>query len=787
MENGQDLTALDWHDLVAKLEGFATSEPGRARLRATTPLESAERATASFRDVADAQSILSAGERPFMESLDLFPGWYQRLRRKGALQTLELKDVRRFCLEAISLEEVLRPVSNTWAKAVKARLMDATAPLSAIDHVMSPGGEIRTDASEELYKLHRERASETKAVQTALDRLVKQHEMEPILQERYVTTREGRWVLPVKGGMQGHFPGIIHASSQSKQTVFMEPDEVVPLNNRLRQLDSEIEAEIERLLEQLSLYLASRADDFERSRDVMLEADVRFAQARLADALEANPCAFVGGEGADRAAELELIDVRHPLLALKNPEAVPNTVRLSGQRRILLLSGPNAGGKTVLLKAIGLAAHMARCGLPICAEQGSKVPFFSRAFVAVGDAQSVGADLSTFAAHLKVLGRATEAAGAGDILLFDEICGATDPEEGAALARSFIERYAKNRVFAVISSHLGPLKMGWDENSGVVNGSLEYDSASGKPTYQFLMGVPGQSLALLTARRVGVDESIVERALDFLSPETKAQQKQLKDIEALKDELQKLRQDLFEETRQTREKKRRYTELIQKFRLERDQWLDRVVKKAEKRVDAIVEKAQVDQIFRRHDDAQRIKSELPEIIKATSASASVRKKIETAEDFEKIYPPGSVIFIPSINQEGVVQGKANSKGEIPILSNSMRLFMPWQSLKAPQTLQNPTSQIVRRSTGTAVTLHEVERTIDVRGLSADDAISRIETQLDAAALAGQDRVKIVHGHGTETLKRAVRAHLSRSVYVKKWKAAPSEGGGDGVTFAELKD
>ena len=774
--------ALDWGEVVRKLESLATSEPGRARLRDLAPLPSARLAEDSFRAITDARATLSHGERPFMESLDLFPSWHHRLQRQGVLQTLELRDVRRFCLEAISLEEVVRPLTNEWIEGLRGQFMDAASPLASIDHVMTPSGEIRTDASEALYNLHAERSNQTRSVQGALDRLVRQHEMEPLLQEKYVTTREGRWVLPVKGGMQHHFPGIIHASSQSKQTVFMEPDEVVPLNNRLRQID----AEIERLLTQLSRDLAVQAGDFERARDALLEADVRFAQAKLAEILDAAPCRF-SEPGSSRPAELELVDVRHPVLALKNPQVVSNTVRLSSDKRILLLSGPNAGGKTVLLKAIGLAAHMARCGLPVCAERESRLPFFKRILVAVGDAQSIGADLSTFAAHLRVLNRATAAVGSDHLLLFDEICGATDPEEGAALARSFIEAYARNKVYAVITSHLGPLKTGWEPGAGVVNGSLEYDSASGRPTYLFLMGVPGQSLALVTARRVGVSEAIVGRAMDFLSPETQAQQTHLKDIEGLKEELQRLRQELFEEAKGAREKKRVYGELIQRFREEREQWMERTVKKAEKKLDDLVGKAQVEQIFQRHEKLQQIKQELPEIVKAAGTAASARRRVESAEDFERLYPPGSVVFIPSVAQEGVVQGKANAKGDVPVLSNSMRLLVSWQTLKPPQSLRDPTSQIVRRSSGVTVTLQDSERVIDVRGQNVEEAIGRLETQLDAASLASEDRVKIVHGHGTETLKKAIRSHLSRSVYVKTWKAAPPNGGGDGITFAELKD
>jgi DNA mismatch repair protein MutS2 len=772
--------SLDWLEIITRLEKLATSEPARLKLRALAPLDTPEQALTSFRAIQEAQAVLALGERPFMESLDLFATWFQRLKREAVLQTLELRDVRRFCIEAVALCEVLKTHSTPWAQSIKAKMMDATAPLSAIDQIMTPTGEIRSDASEALYNLYREKTNQTKALQNVLDRLVKQWDMEPVLQDRYVTTREGRLVIPVKSGMQHAFPGIIHSSSQSKQTVFMEPDEVIPLNNRLRQIEVQIEEEIERLLNALSAYLRTQLGGFHSSQEAMLEADLRFAQAKLSEILQANPVEF-------DETRLELKDVRHPVLVLNNENVIPNTVRLGGERRILLLSGPNAGGKTVLLKSVGLAAQMARCGLPIASEEGSILPFFTEMHVGVGDAQSVDARLSTFAAHLKVLDEATRAKGNSKLLLIDEICGSTDPEEGSALARSFIEAYASNGVYGVITSHLGPLKVGWKPDSGVVNGSLEYSTQSGQPTYHFFMGVPGQSLAIQTARRVGVNQTIIDHAMNYLSPETKLQHQHLREIEQMKDELQELRRRLFDESKEAREAKRKYLEMIQNFKKERDQWLDRSIKKAEKKIDEMMDFAAVDNIFKKHEKLQQIKHDLPEVVKASSQAAKPRAKIETIEDFERIYPSGSVVFIPSISQEGVIQGKANAKGEIPVLSHSMRLFVHWQQLRPPQSLQNPTQAILRRSSGVTVTLQDTERVIDVRGKTVEDAVELLETQLDAASLAQEDRIKIVHGHGTEALKRAIRAHLSRSVYVKKWKAGSPEGGGDGITFAELKD
>ena len=483
----EELSALDWRLILEKLQLLATSESARAKLRDTAPVASAKAATESFFAIQDAQNVLAFGERPYMESLDLYSTWFQRLRREATLTTMELRDVRRFCIEIVALREVMKQSEGAWTERVRSRLMDATGPLSFIDQIMTPSGEIRSDASEALHNLYREQQNQTKSLQNTLDRLIKKHDMEPVLQERYVTNREGRWVIPVKSGMQSFFPGIKHASSASRQTVFMEPDEVIPLNNRLRQIEVEIEEEIERLLVQLSAYLKTQTIEFGMSQESMLEADIRFAQAKLAETLEANRIEFSEDH-------LELNDVRHPLLVLKNEKVIPNTVKLGDDKRILLLSGPNAGGKTVLLKSVGLAAQMARCGLLVCANEGSKIPFFRELFVAVGDAQSVDAALSTFAAHLLVLNNAAKAKGHDKLILIDEIAGSTDPEEGSALARAFIETYSKNGVFGVLTSHLGPLKVGWNHDSGVVNGSLEYSSQSGLPTYHFFMGIPWPEL-----------------------------------------------------------------------------------------------------------------------------------------------------------------------------------------------------------------------------------------------------------------------------------------------------
>lgn len=768
---------LDWDMILRRLAEYATSQLGRERLERLQPLTDQAAAEQSFREITEAVDILNLGKRPFMESLDLYPVWHQRLSKGATLKTLELKDVRHFCLETLALKEILKPHESFWARGITAELMDASEPLSAIDQVMTPEGDIRTDASETLYQLYHEKNQVVRSTQGILDKLIRQHELETVLQDRYVTNREGRWVLPIRSGKQHNFEGIIHASSQSKQTVFMEPKEIIPLNNRLRQIEVDIEEEIERLLRELSEYLLRRISEFESAQRLLLESDVRFAQAQLAAHMQAAPCRFDEDE-------IYLVDLKHPLLLLSDIEVIPNTVELNRQKRILLLSGPNAGGKTVLLKAVGLAAQMARCGLLISANEGSRLPFFKRIHVGVGDSQSVDQHLSTFAAHLRVLNEAALSKGSDTLLLIDEICGSTDPEEGTALARAFLQKYARNESFGVITSHLGPLKLGWDSTSGVINGSLEYDSKTGKPTYMFLMGVAGQSLALQTARRVGVDPTIIDDAMKFLSPEMKQYHSGLNEIEAMKDELRDLREQVARESKEARAEKSRYHALAQKFEQERDRMLDQTLKRAEKKIETMIEHSQVEDVFRKHERLEQIRQSMPEIVKASTATKTTPVKIETAEDFARAYPPGSKVFAASIGRDAVIQGVPNSKGEVPVLSNSMRLMVPWTQLRPPQHASNPTAEIVRRA-GEITSPLDQDRVVDVRGLSVEEALRTLEEQLDTATVNQESRIKVVHGHGTDTLKKAIRGYLSRSAYVKKWKSGTSETGGDGVTWAEL--
>ncbi|MFN7455097.1 MAG: endonuclease MutS2 [Pseudobdellovibrionaceae bacterium] len=770
---------LDWFETLKHLQSFATSGRAKMRLGDLQACSTSQEAVQSIEDVFDAAEILGLGQRPFMESLDLFEPWFTRIKKNAVLKTIELKDVRHFCLEALALHELLIQMPNEWSRKIQSQLMDASEPLSAIDQILTPGGEIRSDASETLYRLFREKENLSRQIETLLDRLVKDFDMQPALQDKYVTTREGRWVLPVKSGKQHFMPGVIHGSSQTKQTVFMEPESVVPVNNRLRQVEVEIEDEIERLLTELSLYLGGLKLQFESSVQALEVADLVFAKAQLGQKLQAQRFQF-------SEKDILLNDLRHPLLVISQKPVVSNSVQLDDRKSILLLSGPNAGGKTVLLKSIGLAAQMARCGLPICAAEDSQLPFFKTIEMAIGDAQNVGAELSTFAAHLQILEKSRELKGFDQLILIDEICGATDPEEGSALARAFIESYSAHQVFGIITSHLGPLKTGWKTEDAVLNGSMEYDSKTGRPTYQYIPGVPGDSMAIQTAKRVGVPSAILDRAVELLSPETRRRLSGLEEIDQLKMDMNSLREKLKKDQVIAQTTRERFEKLSEKLEKEKEDILSKVRRQAEKKVEELLSQAKAEQTFKKHLELQEIKKNLPEIVKSKpGASLSQTGLPDTADEFGKRFPPGSKVFVQNLGQDAIIQSTPNAKGDVMILSGSLRLTLPWKDLKPASSPHNPTNEILRKSGQGQISFIDQDRTLDFRGKTVEECLSQLEIELDQAAVRKEDRIKIIHGHGTDALKKAVRTYLSRSVYVKKWKAGSPEQGGDGVTWAEL--
>lgn len=765
-----NLNPINWSQILEFALASVKSSKVRKNLENTNICDSPEQALQKMQDILDAKDICR-GEAQFdFSCLDYFELWHSRLQKQAALKAEELKLLRQFVVESESLRHSLSFANNKWCNQIHEKLFDCREILARIDQIITPDASIKTTASPLLQKLYNEKIQLGQNVQKHLDRLVKDYQLESILQDRFVTTREGRWVLPIKNGMQSRFSGIIHDTSQSKMTVFMEPQEVVNTNNKIREIEIHIEDEIARLLKEISDELREHIVDLENNSFLIYEAEEKIAWARLANLCELQKIYF-------HPSKIQLHNLRNPALLLQGIEAVGNNLELNQQKSIMILSGPNAGGKTIFLKSLGLACHMARCGIPVCAASGSSLPFVTNLFLSVGDPQDLAKGLSSFAGHIKDLNLASKVNGFHNLILIDEICGATDPEEGSALAKAFIEHYAQNSCFALITSHLSALKEAWPSNSNILNACMEYDDYNSMPSYKLISGISGQSLAWKVAAQIGSPQKILDRAKELLSPEYRQRQKNFEEIESIKNELVARTKQLEREIKDASQLKDKYKQLVERFKEERNKWMDRSIKKTENRLDHILEEARQGRLKKMPFE---IKAELPQIVK------KIKTEIETLEDFTQKLPPGSKVYVPSLGQEAIVQSKASANGEVSILANSMRLSLHWKLLipAKAQNNSNLSKSLSGKNLGPTQIIHSSSSfQVDLRGKMSQDAIEELERRLDEASLKSIDRIKIIHGHGSGQLRKAVRDYLLKSSYIENWNEDAKD---DGVTWATIK-
>lgn len=765
---------LDWSDLLLNISQFAQSQIAKDLILNYAPLKNTVAAEQKAEEIIFAEEILNEGAIPNLQCLDSVPSIFERLRIKATLDVKDFMSVRVFLNSATVLKNYFKSKRNSWADMQNSKIGDFKSALYSIDKVISPDGDINEDASSHLKSLFEEKKKLTREVAQLLDRVLSKRQTEVILQDRYVTTREGRLVLPIKSGNQHDIKGLIHDRSFSKQTVFIEPEEAVPVNNRLRDLHLLIQEEIEKILRELSLLLSRQLTALENAFGALLESDQNFSCAKFNKIIKGHAVSF------SKNNSMNLKNLRHPLLLAKGIEVVPNTVELNLNKRVLLLSGPNAGGKTVLLKSIGLACQMARCGLPVPADPGSQIPFLQNIDAIVGDQQNVNQDLSSFSSHILRLNQTLNLSGMTALVLVDEICGATDPEEGSALARSFIDNYINKNIFAVVTSHLNALKESWPKDSGLIHGSLEFDTKNNRPTYQLLLGISGQSLALNVAKRLGTPDYIIEKAEDFMSPVARDKSKSLKEIDDLRGQIVELKNKTQSDQLEANHLKTQYQELIKKFREQRDRWLTKALEKAEKKIENLIEDARQERL--KNKTLQDIKSELPTIIKSTSSI----QKAQTIEDFKTVFKSGTTAFCSRLGRQVIIQSEPNQQGQVYVLADSMRVLVPWHTLssQSEEKILHPT---VRRSGASQSKNFNSDSApeLDLRGCRIDEALDVITKWLDDKIQEGHDRVKIIHGFGTEQLKKSVRQYLSKSHYVSKWEPGTAETGGDGITWVSF--
>ena len=753
---------IDWKLVLNELSTHASCSQSKEKVVTTTPYTHLSLAQKSMEVVEAFKEILvqSKGQRVQLESFEYIESILFSIKKAQTLTVFDLNQIRLF-LEDIKAIESLYPLNKEPRLAkFKDSILDVDPLLNKIKNIITDSGEIRSDASSLLLDSFNKKRHLNQNIHQTLDKLVKDYSLETILQDRYVTTREGRWVLPVISGKQHDFKGLVHDSSNSRETVFMEPEEVIGLNNKVRDLDDIIKKEVERFLKQITNKLHEKINQIIKAFNAAIDIDANLSIAEWALLHNAHKVTLSSKH------KLDIKEGFHPLL--NSNEVVKNDFNLQKEEYILILSGPNAGGKTVFLKTIGLICQMARCGLPVCARSNSTVPFFKNINSIVGDNQSVGESLSTFEAHLRLLNACTELKGPTEFVLIDEICGSTEASEGSALARAFIEKYSNNGIFAIITSHLGPLKIGWNVDSGIINGSMLFDQKKGHSTYDFVKGVPGDSLAIETAKKAQVDHQIIDRALFFLTPEQRKKYSGLVEIESLQNALQKQKEDYKKKATELESLKSEYDKIIREFKSEQDKLLEKSLKNFQSRLNQDQGYSAIQERLKNKVHLDKMKQNSPKVIKSNQDT------LITLENFSSLFPPGSPVYVPSLKKNGVVQGLPDSKGFLPIMSDSMRILIKWNDARKVNTKQDNSSKKAKTSFETIKT-DSIEHEVDLRGQTVDDSLKELEGAIDQTMRLGCERLKIIHGHGTEKIKKNVRSFLSRHPLVKTWKSDSNDG------------
>ena len=644
--------------------------------------------------------------------------------------------------------------------------------------------EVADNASPALASIRRKIRAASQRVRDQLDKLIHSQAHQKHLQESIVTQRGGRYVVPVKAEFRGEVPGLVHDTSASGATVFVEPMSVVELNNEIRVLRSDEQDEIARILLELSGEAGSFADSIIESYHYAVELDLIFAKAQVAYKMKA-VVPQVGEDG-----KIALHAARHPLIAKE--KVVPTDITLGVEFDTLIITGPNTGGKTVALKTIGLLTLMAMCGLMIPAGEGSRVAVFRHILADIGDEQSIEQSLSTFSSHMVNIIHIFEVADNSSLILLDELGAGTDPVEGAALAEAIIQELRGRGVRLACTTHYAELKAYAIQTPGVENGSCEFDVATLRPTYRLLIGVPGKSNAFAITQRLGMDTAIVDRARELVSREGNAFEQVVgrleEDRRKMEDELEALRASAAQAKANAEASQRLKGEAEAQAKKEIDrarQEAAQIVQKTRQRADALV--GELEELRRQKnkqlsaEQKARLRSGLKEL---ESSSDPVHQRRDDNYVLPRPLVVGDEVLLYDIDKEATVL-ELPKDGTVLVQAGIIKTRVPLGNVRLLSKRQlkkkNPTRTVTKN-----VSTPETSSSLDLRGQTVEEALMEVDNFLDRASRMHLSQVTIIHGKGTGALRTAVQQHLRRCSQVKSFRLGTYGEGESGVTIAELK-
>jgi DNA mismatch repair protein MutS2 len=678
------------------------------------------------------------------------------------------------------------------------RVVEQPTLVEAIGKVLNDRGEVRDNASSELARIRRELFTTQNRIHDKLQQMVSSSDMARYLQEQVVTRREGRYVIPVRAEAKGRVQGIVHDRSSSGVTVFMEPMAVVEMNNAVRELKIAEEEEVYRILSALTRQIAARSEEIEATLVALAELDLTFAKAKYAEELLATRPELLplpqeppvaGGNSLQAGAMVRLKGARHPLLHPETVVAV-NLV-LDEETHVLVITGPNTGGKTVSLKTMGLLTLMAQAGMHIPVDEGSALSCFEAVYTDIGDEQSIEQSLSTFSAHLANILSFLGEVDHRSLVLLDELGAGTDPAEGSALARALLENLREKRCTAFVATHYPELKLYAHNTPGVRNASMEFDAETLAPTFRLSIGLPGRSNAFAIARRLGMPESVVKAAQGMLSGEELRAEDMLEDLHDLRLQAARERDEVRRAQQEAEAEAERLRRRLADIDVERREVLRRAEEEAQEELAAV------------REELRALRSRMLTVASRPEIEETAREVEEQLEEVEErmeearepipdaVLPKprrdrgaprsGDTVRVANLGMEGVlveVDGE-----EATVQSGAVRTRVPVATVELVQRGQPPAPQPSGVRSRPRPASPGIE--LDLRGQTVAEANMHLERYLDNAALAELPWVRIIHGKGTGTLRRAVRDTLHTHPLVVDYEAAPEREGGDGVTVVHL--
>lgn len=787
---------LEFDKILERLAAYTESADVKKRIGEIVPYTEVEDAKAAQRETTEAMStLLKLGSPPVSLSVENVLGAVKRTERDGILHTKELIDISRLLYVARRMKSYIGEAAEECVKLheFEENIITAKQLEDKINSCIVSENEIADDASPELNTIRRKIRNLNGKIKENLDSMVRSAHYKKFLQDPIVTMRSDRYVIPVKSEYRGEVNGIVHDTSASGATLFIEPMSVVNSNNEIRDLHTKEQQEIERILAELSALVAENSHTIFVDYKNVTDLDFIFCKGRLSLDMDANE-PKLNDKGIIRYKK-----ARHPLI--DKDKVVANDIMLGGDYDTLVVTGPNTGGKTVTLKTIGLFSIMAAAGLHIPAGETSEAAVFHHIFADIGDEQSIEQSLSTFSSHMVNIVKIFESIDYNSLALFDELGAGTDPTEGAALAISILEFLRARKVTTVATTHYSELKLFALSTDGVENASCEFDVATLQPTYKLLIGVPGKSNAFAISRRLGLDERVIDRANDILSDEDIKFEDVITDLEQNRARARKEADDAARMKNELKDLRRQ----LENDRIKLKENKSRILEDARREAKILVmdAKEEANSIIR---DLEKMRQQGITSDNLNKKTAAMRDKLNKKEDTidkamaraakpKKTYveppknlKPGTMVKIVDMNQEATVLKEPDKNGNVRVQAGIIKMDVHITNLRNVEEKKSKelADKYVRSTRAFESKSKNVSTEVDVRGQNLEEAWMNVEKFLDDCYLAGISPVSIIHGKGTGILRKGLQEYMRKHRYVKSYRNGRYGEGEDGVTIVELK-